>query len=109
MRKNALPALIAISFVSAFFPLSKANANSQPEKEWTLLVYLNGNNSLDSFGAQNLSQMEKVGSTDKLNIVVQWASLASKKAERLYIEKGNDPSKITSPVIQDLGAVDMGN
>lgn len=109
MRKKVLPALFAFSLFFALFPLNPANAHSQPEKEWTFLIYLNGNNSLDSFGAQNLSQMEKVGSTDQINIVVQWASLASKKVERLYIQKGNDPSKITSPVIQDLGSVDMGD
>ena len=79
-------------------------------KEWTFLVYLNGFNSLDSFGYINLNQMEQIGSSDKVNIVVQFASLKTRKVTRLYVVKGPVPNgKVNSPVIQDLGLVDMGD
>ncbi len=78
-------------------------------KEWTFLIYLNGNNSLDSFGPFNLKQMEKVGSTDKVNIVVQWASLSGHFTKRLYIQKSLDPNNVTSPVVETLNNVDMGD
>lgn len=80
-----------------------------PEKDWTLLVYLNGNNSLDSFGPANINQMETVGSTDKVNVVVQWASLARGTTQRLLIKQDNDLNNVTSPVVQDMGKVDMGD
>jgi hypothetical protein len=79
-------------------------------KEWTLLVYLNGHNNLDSFGALNINQMEQVGSTKDLNVVVQWASEATAAStKRLYVKKDNDTNNVTSPVVQDLGKVDMGD
>jgi hypothetical protein len=79
-------------------------------KEWTLLVYLNGNNNLDDFGSLNLNQMETVGSTNDINIVVQWASLSTNSTKRLLIQKDDDSSKVTSPVVQELGgSVDMGS
>lgn len=89
---------------------STAYADSRPQpKDWTILVYLNGNNNLDPFGTTNLEQMEKVGSTDRMNIVVQWASLANGKTQRLYIQKSTNPNAVTSPVVQDMGNVDMGD
>jgi hypothetical protein len=79
------------------------------EKEWTLLVFLNGNNNLDRFGALNINQMEQIGSTADINVVVQWASLANKKTQRLFITKDTDNNKVTSPVMEDMGKVDMGD
>jgi len=86
-----------------------AKAESNQPKEWTFLVYLNGNNNLDSFGALNINQMEKIGSNAKINILVQWASLETRTVKRLFIKKDNDPKRVTSPVIQDMGNVDMGD
>ena len=90
--------------------LSLTAVNAQAvEKDWTILVFLNGNNNLDSFGALNINEMEKVGSTDKVNVVVQWASMAAPSVKRLYIQKDNDTNTVTSPVIEDIGVADMGD
>jgi len=45
--------------------------SSQPEKELTFLTYLDGSNNLGPYIMQNLIDMEKVGSTDNMNIVAQ--------------------------------------
>ena len=79
------------------------------QKEWTVLVFLNGNNNLDSFGAVNINQMEKVGSTSDINLVVQWASYASDRTKRLLVQKGTDATAVTSPVVEDFPRVDMGD
>lgn len=82
---------------------------SSDQKEWTFLVYINGNNNLDPFGKYNINQMEGVGSTDQVNVLVQWASLENKKTQRLFVHKDNDTSRVSSPVLEDLGKVDMGD
>jgi Clostripain family len=79
------------------------------KKDWTMLVYINGHNNLDEYGAMNINQMEKVGSNDHLNIVVQWASMAASSTKRLYVTKDNDEATVTSPVVQDMPIVDMGD
>jgi len=99
---------LAVSSIT-LTPSARAEGSTKTVKDWTFLVYLNGNNSLDSFGTMNLLQMEKIGSTDKVNIVVQWASLSAQKTTRLLIQKSSDGSKVTSPVVQDLGNADMGD
>lgn len=90
------------------FLLASTSFASAP-KEWTFLIYLNGNNNLDSYGAMNINQMEKIGSTAKINVIVQWASLANGKTQRLYITKDNDTAQVTSKVVEDMGQVDMGD
>ncbi len=79
------------------------------EKDWTMLVYLNGINSLDSFGPMNINQMEEMGSSAHLNIVVEWGSLQRNDVQRLLIKKDSDPQNVTSPVVQNIGSVDMGD
>ncbi len=85
------------------------NAQSAPEKEWTFLLFLNGHNNLDIYGDLNLNQLERVGSNDGLNLVVQWASMRNVITKRLLIQKDEDFETVTSPVVQELPRVDMGN
>ncbi len=76
--------------------------------EWTFLIYLNGNNNLNRFGQDNLRDIETLGSTADVNIVVQWADIESKKTVRMLMKKSTDPTQITSPVLEDVSGVDMG-
>ena len=79
------------------------------QKEWTFLTFLNGHNNLDSFGAFNINQMEKIGSSDQVNVVVQWASLENGNTVRMLVNKDSEPTRVTSPVVQDIGRADMGD
>lgn len=89
---------------SALFDGTKQKTES---KEWTFMVFLNGHNNLDDFGEVNIKQMEKVGSNDRVNIVVQWASLG-KPTKRMLIQR-SETGEVSSPVIEELPAVDMGS
>ncbi len=97
----AVGCLLAVSLMSFAAPASPKN--------WTFLIYLNGNNNLDYFGAENLRAMEKVGSNDQVNVVVQWASLARQSTVRLLVQKSTNPKQVTSPILEDIGNVDMGS
>ncbi len=106
--------LSILSIAAAFIASSPAMAvpkgiDSSVEKEWTLLVFLNGHNNLDSFGFQDLNEMEKVGSTDQVNVVVQWASSRNSDTRRLLVRRDADSATVTSPVVQSLPRVDMGD
>jgi len=37
------------------------------EKQWTIMVYLAGDNNLDSAGVTDLKEMKEVGSTEQVN------------------------------------------
>ncbi|MEN6370493.1 MAG: clostripain-related cysteine peptidase [Armatimonadota bacterium] len=84
---------------------------------WTVLVFLNADNDLEPYGILNFNQMEKVGSTDKVKIVVQMdrspgydSSNGNWTGTRRYlVTKDSDTEKINSQMIQDMGEIDMGN
>lgn len=99
-------------FMFLVLSLTVMTAKAAPradEKEWTFLLFLNGHNNLSSYGDMNLKDMEKVGSSDKVNIVVQWGSAEDPQTKRLLVQKSTDPSKVTSPIIESQANVDMGD
>lgn len=94
--------------------------------KWTFLVYLDAANNLRDFGPLNFNQMEQVGSTSDVNIVVQWKQAQCSDCgtsswygtRRYFVTKNNDITKnggngtdvVGSTLVQDLGAnVDMGS
>lgn len=99
----------ALLFSMAIFTEPVKADDAKTEKEWTFLLFLNGHNNLDYFGGFNVNQMEEVGSNENLNLVVQWASFKNHKTQRLLIQKDNDAQNVTSPVVESLDPVDMGD
>lgn len=79
------------------------------EKEWTFLLFLNGHNNLSSYGTMNLKDMEKSGSTDEVNLVVEWGKADSDLTHRLLVQKSTNPNKVTSPILMSLKDRDMGD
>ncbi len=61
----------------------------QPPKKWTLLVYMAANNDLAPFASKNLQQMQKIGSTASINVVVNYnyQHKTEKRSEIYFIEK----------------------
>ncbi len=86
-----------------------ARAALQAEKEWTFLLFLNGHNNLSSFGDMNIKDMEKSGSNDQVNFVVEWGKSDDQMTHRFLVEKSTDPSKVSSPMIMSRKDVDMGD
>lgn len=91
--------------------VSQSYAQNQP-KEWTVLVYLNADNDLFRFGHLNMAQMEKVGSTNDVNVVVQFdPETAGAPTTRYFVTKNANPvpGKITSQVLSTMPETDMGD
>ncbi|MGB2825071.1 MAG: clostripain-related cysteine peptidase, partial [Thermoplasmata archaeon] len=40
------------------------------DAEWTVMVYLDGDNNLEPYGLSDLAEMEAVGSVDGVNVIV---------------------------------------
>jgi hypothetical protein len=115
--------ILSVSLTGCFLfpPLDETAA-------WTVLVYLDGDNNLETYGIQDINEMEMVGSTTDVNIVVQvdripYSVLASSNqgylddssndnwttTRRYYITQDFDPIQINSPLISDLGELNMGD
>ncbi len=56
---------------------------------WTILVYLHGDNNLESSSLEDLEEMEAVGSKQGFNIVVQWDRASVAGGIRGVVKKGD--------------------
>ena len=86
-------------------------------KEWTIMVFVNGKNNLEGYALKDLNEMEMIGSSDQVNVVAEVGRIAGydssdgdwKTARRYLVKKDTNINKITSPVVQELAKVDMGD
>ena len=77
------------------------------KKRWTVMVYLAGDNNLDSAGVIDLKEMKKVGSTDQINVIAQFDRQGKDlSTNRYYIRKSGTLAK---DVVGSLGETNMGN
>jgi Clostripain family len=77
------------------------------KRKWTVLVYLAGDNNLDSAGVVDLAEMKKVGSGSDLAIVAQFdRSGARGETRRYFLQKGTNLAK---DVVATLGETNMGD
>lgn len=86
---------------------------------WTVMVYLDGDNNLEPAAVDDLNEMEAVGSTDKVNIVVQFdrhpaydnSNSDWTTTRQYYVTKDTNgyDTTITSTLVSDLGEKNMGD
>lgn len=76
------------------------------KKNWTIMVYMAGDNNLDPDGVNDLKEMKKVGSTEQINIIAQFDRAAGHVARRYYLRKGGI---VTGDAVASLGAVNTGD
>ncbi|MEZ7891232.1 MAG: clostripain-related cysteine peptidase [Candidatus Wallbacteria bacterium] len=97
-----------------------------PEKEWTVLCFINGDNNLELASLLGVNIMERVGSTENMNVVVQIDRIARNQfaegedggdsmldgswstCRRYFIQKDNRPFELNSILLEKMGEVDMG-
>ncbi len=85
--------------------------------DWAVLVYMNAKNNLAPYGYKNFKQMEKVGSSSRVKIVVEFGLVAPnavsqggwRGTRRYLVEKSADPAVITSPALSESADTDMGD
>lgn len=98
----------------------RASSTSKAEASWTFMVYLDGDNNLESYAIDDFLEMSSVGSTASVNVVVQfdrspytdWSGGTSgygdwKTAKRFLVQRGDQPT--SSYQLSDLGEVNMGS
>lgn len=87
--------------------------------EWTVLVYLDGDNDLEESAIDDYNEMASVGSNEQLNIIVQFDRISADEdwdvrsngnwssVKRFRVEQGKRPTK--SNQLADLGERNMGD
>ncbi len=99
----------------------RSQTRALPQKKWTFLVYMNAANDLERFGSLNMNQMEQIGSSSDVNIVLQYKRMNFPDSSlddtsngdwtdtrRYYVTRDGDTSRTSSPLISQSNAIDMG-
>ena len=74
---------------------------------WTVMVYLAGDNDLDSAGAVDLGEMKQVGSSARLNLLAQFDRAGPRTETRRFLLRKGTP--LGRDVVMSLGETNMGD
>jgi hypothetical protein len=77
------------------------------KRNWTIMVYLAGDNNLDSAGVVDLNEMKTVGTTDQVAVLAQFDRAGAKGATVRYCLRKGTP--IAKDALQTLGETNMGD
>ncbi len=85
------------------------------EAQWTVLIYMDGDNNLEPYMIDNFLEMALVGSDAEVSVVVQFDRIAGYDTSygdwtgclRFYVEYGMTPTAANA--LADLGEVNMGD
>jgi len=67
-----VPADIRIPLPQEAQPVPSAAAVSAGEKEWTVIIFINGSNNLSEYFFQDVNTIANFGATKKLNVVLEF-------------------------------------
>ncbi|MBN2542262.1 T9SS type A sorting domain-containing protein [bacterium] len=84
---------------------------------WTFMVYMDGDNNLEAAAVDDFNEMEMAGSNSNVNIVVQFDRIDGYDASngnwtdcrRYLVQHDTNPTNMNTPVVQNMGEVDMGD
>ena len=75
--------------------------------DWTILVFMAGDNNLDNFGATDIAEMKKLGSSEKIHVLVQRdTERLGAGTVRYRVQKG---TTLKQDAVQDLGETNTGD
>jgi hypothetical protein len=77
-----------------------------PNKKWTVLVWMAGDNNLQSAGEQDIQEMKRVGSTAEIDVVAQFDRMTDQNTRRYYLKKG---TPLKADEVASLGPTDTGD
>jgi len=90
---------ICLGILGANSPTSEV-----PSAQWTILIYLNGDNDLENFALDDLRELSAIGSSEEVNLIVQLDRRTVSGTQRFRVEK--DPGL---RVIEELPEQDLGD
>lgn len=102
MRRRTVAVAAAFLFVMPALLMTGTVSAGETKDKWTVMVYLDADNNLQSFGEMNLHMLESVGSSADVNFVVLYDTL-TRPAYLVYVNKGS------AQVLGDWGEINMAD
>ncbi|MBI4721682.1 MAG: T9SS type A sorting domain-containing protein [Candidatus Stahlbacteria bacterium] len=109
--------IIGLMGVIVSMPLNSNSIKTSP-KQWTILVFINGDNNLEDAGIDDMNEMERAIDTTNYNVIVEFDRIPGydtsngnwTTTRRYFITPDTiNDTIIRSTLIADLGEINMGN
>jgi hypothetical protein len=75
-------------------------------KPWTVLVWIAGDNNLDEFGLKDIAEMKAIGSSERLDILVQFDRAGKSGTRRYHLQAG---TQLDADLVEDIGETNTGD
>ena len=101
---KSLPQPVATTAAAVPVPAEvapKGGAAQAGEREWLVMVFLNGRNNLWSSGIADINEMETVGSTDKMAVTVQLGLLQDRGTGARFLIQKDTQFPVTNLIAGD--------
>jgi hypothetical protein len=79
---------------------------ARQKAKWTFMVYLAGDNNLETYGTKDLNEMKAVGSTAEVAIVAQFDCMSDRTTRRYYLSTDQD---LGTDCVAELPEVNTGD
>ncbi len=111
---NTFWVMILLLCISGHIYAQYSPTNPAPLKEWTFLIYVDGDNDLEEYALLDFIEMSSIGSDTNINIVVMLDRIGSYSysydnwttTRRGYVQFGDTPGSSWG---EDLGEINMGD
>ncbi|MCZ7547150.1 MAG: clostripain-related cysteine peptidase [Anaerolineae bacterium] len=111
-RLNSL--IVALVLILASVP---AGADAQAGAAWTFMVYMAGDNDLEPYALLDMAEIEAVGSTGRVNVLVQFDRAEGydnsqggwTETRRYYALRDSNANSIGSQLVESMGELNMGD
>ena len=93
----------------------KNNDSTREIADWTIMIFMNGKNSLSAYIKEDFNEMETAGSNSRVNIVAELGCNSDTddgsyySVNRYLVKHDTDMNTINSPVLQKLTGAEMGD
>jgi hypothetical protein len=75
-------------------------------KAWTVLVWMAGDNDLEDYATSDLGELKRVGTSERVDVVVQLDSMRDDHTRRYHVRAG---TPVEEDVVADLGETNTGD
>lgn len=94
-----------------------SNFKRSAAREWTILVYIAGDNDLETFAVRDLNEMESIELPAEINVIVQIDRIPGydtsngdwTDTRRYLVNHDTNPNLISSTLLENLGELNMGD
>jgi hypothetical protein len=79
---------------------------AKAKKHWTLLIWMAGDNNLEDAALDDLQELKKVGSTSRVDVLVQLDTMRDDHTRRYHVHKG---TSLKDDLVMELGETNTGD